>query len=76
MYNSLVQGGMIMAMLIGFTLGGLLVLTGGVSIFFCITQFSIFAFNNLEWLAIVFLAMGIFSLLGGVYLIYNLVKKS
>ena len=65
-----------MAMLIGFTLGGLLVLTGGVSIFFCITQFSVFAFNNLEWLAIVFLAMGLFSLSGGVYLIYNLVKKS
>jgi hypothetical protein len=65
-----------MAMVVGFTLGGLLVLTGGVSIFFCISEFSIFAFNNLEWLAIVFLAMGVLSLLGGVYLIYNLVKKS
>jgi hypothetical protein len=65
-----------MAMLVGFTLGGLLILTGGVSVFFCITQFSVFAFNNLEWLAIVFLAMGVFAVLGGAYMIYNLVKRS
>ncbi|NLL89807.1 MAG: hypothetical protein GX226_01685 [Dehalococcoidales bacterium] len=65
-----------MAMIVGFTLGGLLILTGGVSVFFCITEFFVFASHNLQWLAIVFLIMGVFAVLGGAYLIYNLLKRS
>jgi len=69
-------GGTIVGIVLGFILGGLLALTGGVFTYFCISEFSVFAFHNLEWLAIILLIMGIASVLGGVYLIYNLIKKS
>ena len=65
-----------MGIVLGYVLGGLLALTGGVFTYFCISEFSVFAFNNLEWLAIILLMMGVASVLGGGYLIYNLMKKS
>ena len=65
-----------MGIVLGYVLGGLLALTGGVFTYFCISEFSVFAFNNLEWLVIILLIMGVASVLGGGYLIYNLMKKS
>ncbi|HAS05243.1 MAG TPA: hypothetical protein DCR71_05805 [Dehalococcoidia bacterium] len=65
-----------MGIVLGYVLGGLLALTGGVFTYFCISEFTVFAFNNLEWLAIILLMMGVASVLGGGYLIYNLMKKS
>lgn len=69
-------GGSIMGIVLGYVLGGLLALTGGVFTYFCISEFTVFAFHNLEWLAIILLIMGVASVLGGSYLIFNLLKKS
>jgi uncharacterized membrane protein len=69
-------GGSIMGIVLGYVLGGLLALTGGVFTYFCISEFTVFAFNNLEWLAIILLMMGVALVLGGSYLIFNLLKKS
>ena len=69
-------GGTIMGIVLGYVLGGLLALTGGVFTYFCISEFTVFAFNNLEWLAIILLMMGVALVLGGSYLIFNLLKKS
>lgn len=71
----IIHGGATLGMLIGYTLGGLLTLTGGIFTFFCITQFSIFWSNNLGWLVIILLITGIASVVGGAYLMYNLIRK-
>jgi hypothetical protein len=75
MYNKIIYGGATVGMLMGFTLGGLLTLTGGIFTFFCITQFSIFWSHNLGWLVIILLITGIAAIVGGAYLLYNLARK-
>jgi predicted MFS family arabinose efflux permease len=59
----------------GYILGVLLALTGGIFAFFFISEFSVFAANNLEWLAILLTVVGIAGFIGGVYIIYNMRKR-
>ena len=56
----------------GYILGGLLSLTGGVFAYFFISEFSVFAANNLEWLAVILIVVGIAGFIGGAYIIYNM----
>ena len=56
----------------GYILGGLLSLTGGVFAYFFISEFSVFAANNLEWLAVILVVVGIAGFIGGAYIIYNM----
>ncbi len=59
----------------GYILGGLLSLTGGVFAYFFISEFSVFANKNLEWLAVIFTIVGIAGFIGGAYIIYNMIKS-
>ena len=59
----------------GYILGGLLALTGGVFAFFFISEFSVFAANHLEWLAVILAVVGLAGFIGGAYIIYNMRKK-
>jgi hypothetical protein len=58
-----------------FILGGLLLAAGGTFVFFPIAEFPKFWDANLGWLAIVLTVFGIFIVLGGVYFIYNMIKR-
>jgi hypothetical protein len=59
----------------GYILGGLLALTGGIFAFFFISEFSVFADKNLEWLAVILTMVGIAGFIGGAYIIYNMRKS-
>ena len=59
----------------GYILGGLLALTSGVFAFFFISEFSVFALKNLEWLAVTFTVVGIAGFIGGAYIIYNMIRS-
>jgi hypothetical protein len=59
----------------GYILGGLLALAGGIFAFFFISEFSVFADKNLEWLAVILTMVGIVGFIGGAYIIYNMRKS-
>jgi len=58
-----------------FILGGLLLAAGVTFVLFPITEFTTFWNANLGWFAIILIAVGILAFLGGVYFIYNMIKR-
>lgn len=58
-----------------YILGGLVLAAGVTFIFFPIAEFVTFWDASLGWLAIFLIVFGIFAFLGGVYLLYNMIKK-
>ncbi|MFA5628685.1 MAG: hypothetical protein WC958_00250 [Dehalococcoidales bacterium] len=65
-----------MGIAIGYVLSILLTLTGGVFSYFCIAEFYHFAVKNLEWLAILFIIIGVATTLSGIYMIFSMAKKN
>ncbi len=65
-----------MGYILGYILGGLLSLSGGVFAFFFISQFSVFTAKNLEWFAVLFTIVGIAAFIGGAYIIYSFIKNN
>ena len=58
-----------------YILGGLVLAAGVTFIFFPIAEFLTFRDAGLGWLAIFLAVFGVFAFLGGVYLLYNLIKR-
>ena len=58
-----------------YILGGLVLAAGVTLIFFPIAEFVTFWNTGLDWLAVFLIVFGILGFLGGVYLLYNMIKR-
>jgi hypothetical protein len=58
------------------TLAVLFLITGGGLAYFGITQVDVFLLQNLLLVDILLIAVGIITLLGGLYFIYSLIRRS